>query len=145
MIQLIYISHSTQFDDQAALNTLLRHSRKNNHARNLTGMLLYHNKQFFQVLEGERDAVYGLFEIIQKDERHRACRKMAEFAITRREFSDWSMAYHGVSSTDAMQLGFNDFMLNSNDFKPFEQQSEAYKLLVRFKDKAQAQLELAAG
>lgn len=36
----------------------------------VTGMLLYHGRTFFQVLEGDRGVVEPLFDRIGKDKRH---------------------------------------------------------------------------
>lgn len=139
LIQLIYISNSTQFDSEEKLAELLKVSRKNNSKNGLTGMLLYHDGQFFQVLEGKEEDVMATFEKIKRDIRHRACRKMAVIDIENREFRDWTMGYYKFQKSDTeLALGYNRFMQNAGSYNPAEQQSEAQKLLHTFRLRAQA-------
>ena len=56
MIQISYLSRASEAMSAEALLALLMQSRKNNVARNLTGMLLYGNGTFLQVIEGDRCA-----------------------------------------------------------------------------------------
>ena len=91
--QLIYVSNSLHFEEETDLETLLNVSRKNNTKAGISGMLLFHDGLFLQVLEGDHDAVQKTYERIEKDERHRSCRIMADLIVEQREFPDWSMGY----------------------------------------------------
>ncbi|MCF8509094.1 MAG: BLUF domain-containing protein [Hyphomonadaceae bacterium] len=51
---------------------MLAVSRSNNSARGLTGMLLFHDGCFFQVLEGGADTLERTFATISRDTRHSA-------------------------------------------------------------------------
>ena len=68
--RLIYISSASGKFGQADLDAILAISRKNNSARGLTGMLLFHDGCFFQVLEGEAAIVERTFATISNDTRH---------------------------------------------------------------------------
>ena len=70
MYQLVYVSTATEPFSSEELTRLLETSRKNNTADGVTGMLLYHDGNFFQVLEGDRDAVIGVFRRVERDPRH---------------------------------------------------------------------------
>ena len=145
IFQLVYISHSTQFREAAALQELLNVSRRNNLRDELTGMLLYHNDQFLQVLEGEESVVMQTFERIKQDARHRACRKMAVFYRDTPEFADWSMAYLSLGKNEADELtGFNTFMQSSVDNQA-QASSQARQLLQQFKQRTQAMATKKAG
>lgn len=94
-------------DDIAAI--LLR-SRANNQRDELTGVLLYHQGRFIQVLEGPDDTVRQRFATITGDSRHRNVQSMSEKAIARRQFPEWTMGFRPMSTSTAQQLnGFNDF------------------------------------
>ena len=54
-----------------ALKELLHVSRANNERNRITGMLLYKNGHFMQVIEGEEARVTELMNIIKKDIRHK--------------------------------------------------------------------------
>ncbi len=136
LIQLVYISHSVEFETKDSLNELLSISRRNNTQQQLSGMLLYHNHQFFQVLEGPEHKVLSAFERIKKDPRHRACRKMLIEKIDQREFSHWSMGYLNVDPSDlSLVRGLNTFMQQAK-LTETDQHSTAYDLLNQFKQKA---------
>ena len=70
LINLIYTSVATQDFSNTALVKLLETSRANNAAAGITGMLLYADRSFFKILEGETDAVEGVFQRITSDSRH---------------------------------------------------------------------------
>jgi hypothetical protein len=48
--------------DDDELQNILSLSRKNNQMKNVTGVLLYGNGQFIQLLEGDRDLVDKTFQ-----------------------------------------------------------------------------------
>lgn len=93
---LIYLSQATIPFDEAQLAYLLAQARQYNAAHELTGILLYGNDQFFQVLEGEAAAVHALYAHICQDSRHRNVMTYADKPIAARAFTDWSMAYHSL-------------------------------------------------
>ena len=79
------------FDD--GIGAILKASERNNPAEGLTGALAYDDGHFIQVVEGPRDAVSRLLFTIAADERHTGM-TLVEFAeISRRRFSDWTMAF----------------------------------------------------
>lgn len=66
MIQITYISSETRPMLQADLDDILSKSRKNNIELGITGMLLYGNKTFIQILEGDEKSVDSLLRKIKK-------------------------------------------------------------------------------
>ncbi len=67
-------------------------SAKNNQKDNITGVLIYFNELFFQIIEGDENKIDLLYEKIKHDNRHTdiLCLK-AEYNISERLFPDWSM------------------------------------------------------
>lgn len=110
MIQLLYISSATEPMSNDALLDLLRECRENNAAKGVTGMLLYGNATFLQVLEGEEPVVDALFERIRRDPRHDRVQVLHRKTIERRQYSDWSMGFKRVSAKELAQVeGLRDF------------------------------------
>jgi hypothetical protein len=93
--QLIYSSrYRKAAESQAHLETLrsiLATSQANNTRDGLTGFLLFDQKWFFQILEGEHDSVITTYNRIQKDARHDTIELMALRQVGRRSFPEWSM------------------------------------------------------
>ena len=96
MIYLIYRSIATEVPREADLVALLEHARPANAARGITGMLLYQNGRYMQMLEGVESAVRDLFAAISADRRHRDVKVVATGALAKRHFSDWSMGFRNM-------------------------------------------------
>ncbi|WP_092891658.1 BLUF domain-containing protein [Roseicitreum antarcticum] len=70
--QLAYVSSSRTRLYEALLNDILTVSEKNNTRDGISGILMYHDQLFFQVLEGERTCVKNCYDRILLDPRHSA-------------------------------------------------------------------------
>lgn len=135
-IQLIYVSNSSHFNNESELQELLKISRKNNTRLGITGMLLFHDGLFLQILEGAEPAVMTLYEKIKLNPRHRACRVLARLGINNREFGQWAMAYQKPEGL--MALGFSQFMNNYSEYDASRLESESYNLMLKFRQKTLA-------
>jgi hypothetical protein len=132
ILQLIYISTATQKLTPEDLKKILEDARPANQAKNITGMLLYRDGLFIQVLEGEPNMIETLYANIKKDTRHRNVHIVSEENIAEREFSEWTMGFRNVS--DDID-GANHFLeTDVHDFDCSTYSSVAKKLLARFRD-----------
>ncbi len=104
MIQLIYISISVNWPTDAELVSLLRQARSQNLRRDITGMLLYSNRTYLQVLEGEAKDVHELYDVICKDPRNEGHVILLESEILNRNFPDWSMGFENLESSSAKEI-----------------------------------------
>ena len=91
--QLMYYSTARHEQNDAQLSDILEISRRNNERAGITGILLYGDGVFFQVLEGEEDRVQVCFERIRQDERHQHLLVAAQRDVPQRSFDAWSMGY----------------------------------------------------
>src|SRR5208283_4698336 len=71
-----------------------------NQARGITGVLIFVDGVFFQILEGEKDVVIDLMESIQRDTRHSGVKVYRERETDERAFASWSMAYLSPSAEE---------------------------------------------
>lgn len=110
MIQISYVSQASAPMSADQLLALLMQCRTNNVARGLTGMLLYGNGTFLQVLEGDDAVVDGLVDIIAADPRHVGMQRLARKTIERRQYADWTMGFERVTDDGLRQIdGLRDF------------------------------------
>ena len=93
MHHIIYLSKVITPLQEEELVSLLEQARANNKRRNITGILVYSDRQFMQLLEGEEADVARLYAKLSQDPRHMGLIKLADKAIGARSFSDWSMAF----------------------------------------------------
>ena len=109
MIQLVYASAATKTFTPEALRLLLGKARARNATFGVTGMLLYHNGSFLQVLEGPEAGVDRILASILKDPRHTTARTLSRAQVAVREFEAWSMGFVDTSNTRAQPVGHVDY------------------------------------
>jgi len=97
LIQLIYLSSLTDMKLEHEISKILESSIDHNKENAITGMLLYANGNFLQVLEGEAETVEGTFSRICADPRHYDIIVLVREPIAERHFSQWSMGYQHLS------------------------------------------------
>ena len=133
LTQLVYCSVATHHFDQTELLGLLAFARDFNSRNNISGMLLYVDDSFFQVLEGDPAVLRPLYERIEKDKRHAKVIKLLDQQITERTFSEWSMGYTKVSREELASIpGLNDFFGRGSSFVELEA-GKAKQLLEAFR------------
>lgn len=111
MLSLAYVSSAVCPFSDSDLVALLEQSREKNARLNITGMLLYKDGNFIQVLEGPDDAVRGLFNTICADDRHRGVLRLMERQIDAREFADWTMAFHNLRDPALREIpAYSEFL-----------------------------------
>ena len=117
MIRLTYASTAINEWGAEELLALLKECRKNNSAKNITGILLYTNGTFFQVLEGDEATVNSIYAAIEHDNRHKEVTLIQKEKITERAFPYWSMGFENIDAKELSNLeGMNDFF--EHDFTP---------------------------
>ena len=111
MLQLIYASAQTTPFTSQQLSALLAKARANNQRLGVSGLLLYHQGSFLQMLEGDEPVVTALYDEISKDRRHNRIVVLKRATVTERSFADWSMGFVEVSPAVAAKLeGFSSFL-----------------------------------
>ena len=111
VFQLVYASRAAQPFTDAELVELLTRSRQKNDRLDVTGMLLYHDGSFIQALEGNREVVEDLYEVIAADPRHDDALLLHRGDQLGRSFEGWSMGYEQVGNVSPpLPKGFNRFL-----------------------------------
>jgi hypothetical protein len=117
LIALTYVSAADHFMEQDELLHILDQARTKNSTLGVTGMLLYRDGWFIQVLEGEAEVVRDLYDHIAEDSRHHHVLTVSEEAITERQFGEWSMGFADLQGMDPAEIpGWTDFL--DKDFDP---------------------------
>lgn len=132
LTHLIYASAETRRLSEQDLVALLEASRESNERMGLTGMLLYADGSFFQVLEGPADVVAALYKRIERDARHARITRIISEPIPRRAFGGWSMGFSNLSANAPKHAdGMNDFFGTAQSFNDVSY-GRAKKLLAAF-------------
>ena len=115
ILRLVYVSAATELLDDAALATLLAESRARNAADGITGMLLYTDGSFIQVLEGRPAAVRASYARIRVDARHTRVTTVFEEESAGRDFAEWTMGFvNGAAMPAEAVAGFTAFLARGN-------------------------------
>jgi hypothetical protein len=115
LIHIVYVSFANEQLSEKALEDLLTSIRKKNEKQDVTGLLLYNDGSFIQVIEGADETIRNLFDVIKQDRRHSNVVKLLEEPIEKRAFPDWSMGYRKLSKKQSSRLpGYSEFMHAEN-------------------------------
>lgn len=113
-MQLIYHSTASQLMSEETLEQLLSQSQENNKANNISGLLIYDDGSFIQVIEGSEKDLTNLLAKLYKDPRHKNFYEMNREYIEKRDFSEWSMGFR--NSKDLKEEAFTSIMqLSGNE------------------------------
>jgi hypothetical protein len=107
---LVYASAATKGFAAPDLDAVLRVAREHNAGAEITGMLLFVDPSFLQVLEGTQDHIDELFERIRADRRHTRALLLLREPIEQRSFSEWTMGTTSATLSELQEaVGTNDF------------------------------------
>lgn len=130
--------YSLAYESQASvpltepdLLDLLGRSRAKNARLGISGILLYRQGTFLQVLEGPRAEVDALYATISADSRHHAVDTVLVEDRRERRFPDWTMGFADVDGTLGDVDGFND-VLTSVQGPDGEESEKFVELLALF-------------
>jgi Sensors of blue-light using FAD len=111
LFQIVYVSSAVVLMSLDGVTSLLAWSRRENTRIGVTGLLLYHDGNFMQLLEGPEPVVRGLYARIEKDLRHRGCQTLLQTRIKERTFPQWSMGFRNLSSPEVRAMpGYSEFL-----------------------------------
>lgn len=135
MFSLVYVSSAARPFSRSDLEDLLATSRDNNARAGITGMLLYKDGNFMQVLEGEEGAVRAVYDKIGADPLHKGEIILRQGVTEERQFPNWSMGFRDLHSPEARAIpGYSEFLntpLTGQEFSG--DPTRAQKLLLTFK------------
>lgn len=95
LIELSYISQSTNDIGILGLMNLLESAVHRNKRSGVTGVLFYDNGVFGQILEGSPVAIAPIWASICADHRHKEIEVLDIDKLSKRRFNNWSMKFYG--------------------------------------------------
>ena len=136
MLSLLYVSTSIKLFSEEELLEMLKVSRDNNKALDITGLLLYKGGNFMQVLEGPDEVVNSLYEKIKLDPRHKDVTVISSEQIPARQFPAWEMAFQNLDNPAVKdEPGYSQFLQDEFTADIYrENPLRAYIMLLTFRD-----------
>ena len=131
---LVYTSIANQKMSDDDLKDLLKKIRIKIETSHVTGMLLYLDPFFMQVLEGQEATVNKLFNLIKQDSRHHKVSLIYRKPIEERFFSNWTMGFSKIGHEKLVTMdGFSDFLQKPTSEFFSNSPSKVDELLYKFK------------
>ncbi|MEM9858657.1 MAG: BLUF domain-containing protein [Bacteroidota bacterium] len=131
MYYLIYVSQAAQTPNDEDIKELVKTSEANNSAVEISGMLIYLDGKYLQILEGAKRDVQNLYDKIAKDRRHKQVRVLIEGDIEKRNFENWTMGFKMLGRQNFKELsGFTDLDEFFNQ-KNFSEESHVALVFLR--------------
>ncbi len=112
MYEITYCSTAIPNIREEDISDILEKANHFNSKNDITGCLLYHNQEFIQILEGDKETLQQLYSKISRDNRHTDIILLSEGTKTERVFYDWNMAFQELSAEDAQGIGKTAFVEN---------------------------------
>ena len=134
LYSLTYVSSATMSFSQEQLKALLDVCIANNRRDGITGILLYKDGNFMQVMEGPQDVLLRTLARMENDTRHSGIIVLLQGHQRDRQFPDWSLAYRDLGDGSGKPTGYSEFMntpLTGDEFA--KDPSRAQRLLMMFK------------
>jgi len=104
LVRLLYASRAATPLSAQIIDSIQNQSRENNPRQGVTGLLVFSDDIFVQVLEGGRDAVCELFNAIVRDDRHLNVRILIFEEIAERRFVAWTMGQVNIAKVNLALL-----------------------------------------
>ena len=99
LAQLTYVSNRNSNCTQVEIEKILSSCKKNNPAMEITGVLLYSDSKFIQMLEGKAKTITDLYDTIKSDNRHGSSIMISYGLIKERSFPNWHMGARKIAGS----------------------------------------------
>lgn len=107
MKKICYVSRSLLNGDLGAIEALRQTSIARNAVRGICGALYYDHTTFFQILEGESEAIDKLFGAISRDSRHEDVVLLFSDEVDTKLFEPWEMKFVSGMDADPDEITFD--------------------------------------
>ena len=117
LVRLLYASTAHPSVDGNEYRKILLTAQTKNNEASVSGMLVFNQKYFLQVLEGDRSVLNALYNKIAKDPRHHSLEILGIEEIATRDYGTWSMGYAAPTTLNRslfMKYG------STADFNPYK-------------------------
>ncbi|MCQ6956633.1 BLUF domain-containing protein [Mucilaginibacter aquariorum] len=104
MKNIVYVSTAVKLMHENQLLDILHNSRLHNAALNISGVLLYSDGTFIQVLEGKDTVIDALYSRIKADQRHKNIITIIDEPIVEKSFGQWLMGFAITDSKKTEKL-----------------------------------------
>lgn len=110
---LIYVSKAEDNVEYDEILDILTHSWKYNHNSYISGMLLYDNRHFMQIIQGPILTIDKLYARIENDPRHTDIKLIGEELLHERDCSGWGIGFY--DNQEAADMFYESFQIGHGE------------------------------
>jgi len=110
---LIYVSKAEDDVEYDEILDILTHSWKYNHNSYISGMLLYDNRHFMQIIQGPILTIDKLYARIENDSRHTDIKLIGEELLHERDCSGWGIGFY--DNQEAADIFYESFQIGHGE------------------------------
>lgn len=104
MICIVYISSMKREYSPDELYEIAEKFQIYNNANGITGLMIYHNRNIMQYIEGEDNVIKNIYKKIINDTRHHNIIKLIEETSLKRRVEDWNICFEEKSKYTFLQF-----------------------------------------
>lgn len=119
---ILYISNMEKEYSKKETIDMLKLFRQGNKKNNISGLMLYYERNIIQYIEGNKKDVYKLYNSIRKDIRHYNIIKVMDECITDRLFRNWDMNFKELSHNEFIECSLDKLKLDNRKVSIFFKQ-----------------------
>lgn len=141
---LVYLSHAgEEFRKRDSRQQLKIRAQSENMKHEITGLLIYSEGVFLQIIEGTNAAIDSLYAKISRDPRHSELDLLTRTVSATRMFSKWSMGIVETEDLPDLHVSLNDRLASIAALRVRMklEQVPAYSFIEAFLDPKKAGLE----
>lgn len=99
LAQLVYVSNRKSNCTEEEIQKILASCKKNNPPLDISGVLLYSDTKFIQMVEGESKVITELYDKIKLDKRHANAMMISYGPIKEKSFPSWHMGARKIQGS----------------------------------------------
>ena len=103
LYEALYVSTQAPDAGPGSVAEIVRTARIANAANDITGLLIFDGMRYSQQIEGPRNAVLALMELIRVDPRHVNVEILHHGSLDKRRFRAFSMGYTAADDPDLLE------------------------------------------
>ena len=124
LFTICYISTAAELLLEEDVHALFSQTIKSNTHNDITGILIYQEGTFIQVLEGDDIFLNSLFKKIEEDPRHKQITKVLGEPIESRVFDEYLLGFSGMHKVGELQAIY--LFLKKNRNSPYSKRLYAF-------------------
>ncbi|MGS2726623.1 BLUF domain-containing protein [Psychroserpens sp. BH13MA-6] len=129
---VVYHSKAKEDFTLSKIDMMLIKAKRFNKNNNITGCIIYHDHEFIQIIEGEKQIISELYHSIKNDDRHYDVTTLIETPSEQTLWDDWSMAFYKFTG-DQKQREHNRMLLETY-FNSVNDEQKSSEVFLTFKE-----------